>query len=251
MDFSKLIAEGYTAIDILHSLFKKEPKQWNKIKKLVGYGYTAPTILRYLAGDKKGSDEQYMTSEERTFESDESRRQKTPKLISGVLGTIGGLGLLGKAGQVAGGAQEALESENILKGKKDAASFPTPEGFPSAQSQEQAELFEKFNKLPEQSETRTVKDVVGLGTSSLEKAYPQLSKFAEKMFSSGKTANEIYAMLRRSKLYNPLIKKYEEREKKSYLDVLEEFESQQQRQSLGNKEALKQSMAELLKLIGG
>ncbi len=224
------INAGYPAHVILQEISKKYAKFAQPINKALAAGFTAQSILHRFV-DRKGttSQDEYFTEHEQT----EKRRRQEDLLKKSAL--IGGVGAL----------------SSVASGALGLGNSSQESGFPKPQSQGQAELFEKFNKLPEQSETRTVKDVVGLGTSSLEKAYPQLSKFAEKMFSSGKTANEIYAMLRRSKLYNPLIKKYEEREKKSYLDVLEEFESQQQRQSLGNKEALKQSMAELLKLIGG
>lgn len=261
MDFSKLIAQGYTAVDILQSLFKKQPQNLNKVKKLIAYGYAAPTILRHLSGDKKRSDEDYMTSEERTFSSDESRRNETTKVVgAGLAAGLGGVGLLARGGQAAqtagnvaagqvgdgftgttidatpippggGGADQALKQAastavppsqavrlpNAVGPAGGAPPFPTPEGFPPAHSQEQSELFEKFDKLPSaQSEAPSI----NLGESKIEQDFPHLASTAERYLNSGKTPEEAYDLLNKSKMLSPLVKRYEAMEGKSYLDAM-------------------------------
>lgn len=237
MTIPKLIAAGYTAAEILQTLTKKKPKASSSINKLLAYGYSAGEILKHLTGDKKGKDERYMTSEESVFASHEKERDKFTKLLLSTLGTAAGIGAFAAGNDEQTPVSQGIaEAGNEIPSSEPAKQLPTPEGFPSPRSPEQAELFEKFSRLPESSELIKKSELPSelglqeekpnfLRTSEIEKLYPQLPNTAEKMLSAGKTPEEVYSALKSSKFMSPVLRKYEEREGRSYLDALKGFES--------------------------
>lgn len=208
MDLSKLIASGYTAMDILESIYKKKPGKLGKIKNLISYGYAPSTILHYLSGDKKNKEEQYMTSEERMFAQDESRRTKFGKLLGGLTGGIAGI-----AGLIASQGGEEPESEIASKEQ-----MQTEQGVPVGEK-----FKEYLSQLPEEASTKDQ----GLGDelirtksrqSSVETNFPELAQTTQKFLDKGMSPEQAYDTLKRSKLYSGIVKRYEESEGEPYLE---------------------------------
>lgn len=224
------ITKGYTAKSILTNIASKSPKYGNKINDALALGYTAQSILKKIA-DPNGStsNDQYYTEHEQTLKRDRDQKRRAAVGLISTIGTVGAL---------AGGLSSILNNNPNSSSKlpelsqnPPVPSFPTPQGFPQAKSDQQSNLFNKLDKLPDSQElnpkntinfpvTEKIENIGGLRSSEIEKLYPQLPNTAEKMMSAGKTPEEVYSALKNSKFMNPVLKKYEEREGKSYLESL-------------------------------
>ena len=208
MDLSKLIASGYTAMDILESIYKKKPKQLGKIKNLISYGYAPSTILHYLSGDKKNKEDKYMTSEERMFAEDEARRSKFGKLIAGLAGGLGGL-----AGLVAG-QEEEPEGSMMTQQSQAKQNLPVGEKFQDYMSQLPEE------KMPQEQEPVEELMQPRARQSSIETNFPELTQTTKKFLEKGMSPEQAYDTLKKSKLYSRLVKEYEEVEGEPYLESI-------------------------------
>jgi len=242
MNLSQLVAAGYTAMDILETIFGKQPKQLNKIKKLVSYGYAPATILSQLAGGKNAKEEEFMTSEERIFAADEAQRNKFGKLLAAGIGAAAGSGGLLSLGDDKSQIQMQTPQERMLQ----PAQPKVPMGEKFSQYAEQ---------LPEELTMAGVEELIRPEKKSMiidfESSFPELHKATEKMIAQRMKPEDIYDKLVKSRLYSPLIKRYEELEGESYLDKMKQRIPQEKRTKTKQdpRQDLYSAISELRKLM--
>lgn len=195
MSIPSLLSYGYTAFQILKKLAKGNKGAASTIEKLAAYGYTAEHILKKLTGGKGKSYEEYQTPRERAFAAHKHGREaigRTGKKALVLGASLGGLALRNKGLKKEG-------SEEREKYREIAESLP---------SREESSKEEPLDIMPSGSQEKR----------SFEEDFPQLGRFAEKLMKSGKSPDEVYDTLKKSRFYSPLLREYEEIEGSSYLD---------------------------------
>lgn len=227
------ISKGFSANSILNQLKKQIPAYTRAIDTARAAGYTAKSILRQLDGNKH-SQGKYLTEREQQIEQDKNKDRKA------ALGLVSALGV---AGAVAGGIGSYLSDRNSTA--KSVANIPNNPIPPSGQTTINAQasplkpsggVSNAINKITEGQQQiidkiPSSKDIELIGSSpfkdmikpseSIKSEFPQLEQFIEKSLKSGKTAEETYDNLKKSRFLSPLVHRIEEKEGKSFLQDIQ------------------------------
>jgi hypothetical protein len=245
MDIKGLISAGYVAMDILDMLSNKNPQASKKIRRALSAGYGANQILNYITGDKE-KDETYLTQEEkiRNSRKKEDRQLNTAAALGlGALGVgAGALASRGIGAAAAAGApnlspapppvtppappspppgalapapttptQNPLTRQNIIN---QALNPPAPSPVASAPSPTTISSLAPPS-LPSQQATFSPEE------KNILKKFPT-DKFIDAHLNMGKTPEETYEKLKTSKLFKPVVNKFEDIRGTPFLNVINE-----------------------------
>lgn len=204
------IAKGFSSSSVLNQVVKKFPKLAKEVGKAQLYGYTPRTILRHLEG-RKHEEGKYLTEREQQLEQDKVKDRKA---------ALSAVSALGVAGAVAGGIGSLMKNKPILPTQPNVSlggNPPSPKPSPITPGQQGI-----IDKVPSAKDVELIgsepfKDLVK-PSESIKSEFPQLQEFVDKSIASGKTPQEIYENLKKSKFLSPLVHRIEEKERKSFLE---------------------------------
>lgn len=230
MNFSSLIAAGYTASDILGALTKKGGESGKKITKALSLGYSAAEILNKLMGGKDGG-ESFMTLEEKTQNNfDKQKRKAAIQAGLAGAGAVGGISALlsrKPIQQAAAALAGPSQSPTTLQGQ---VINKPPGGSPSTTSAQDSII----NRIPATAQTLTPQaaaspsPVQGMASPSVNKSsldiskdFPQIEQFVKKHIESGKSPQETHRLLKSSKTLSVLAKRFEDKTGESFKTVVD------------------------------
>lgn len=237
MNIHQLISYGYSAMDIMEKLFKKQPKKLKNIKNLISYGYPAADILKHLVGDKKRSSQAYMTEEEKYKDIEQSQRSDVLDMAKGAAGVGAGIA----AARYLPGLLQGLQQEQPQEQMQAEQNVPVGEKFQDYMSQLPEE------KLPQEQEP--VKELIQprARQSYIETSFPELTQTTKKFLDKGMSPEQAYDTLKKSKLYSRLVKEYEEVEGEPYLENIKR--KQPGKPTMIDRQKLMQAVSELRKYM--
>lgn len=276
-NISDLIANGYTAVDILSSLFGKQPKNMAKMRKLMQHGYSASSILQHLLGDTSAPEEKYMTSAERARASQEGIAKRNLSALLSVGTLAAGLGAAGLAGRgltagmqaaetarkgMAAGSALADVAQNIAGEQAEAMQEPQ-EGGVTLQQQRAAKALQAAREAREAPLSRQaimqqaeemqapeeMQRPIAAATEDVLKQFPAAKALAQKLMSSGKTIDEAYNLMKKSKLNKPAMDMYERTTGTSFKEYLSSLRKASPKQLINDRKAVLENTAAMLELL--
>lgn len=220
---TKLASMGYSAKSILDSLLKKSPDLAKRAGKALALGYAPATILSRLVSDQKAKPETYRTELEQYFRGQEQQRTRGLGQLATAATAIGAAGLgLGRVAGLLGTEKAAEKLPEVAEGIKTVA-----EKLPEIPKKES--LIEKERARFEAPEAPVEKPSIlkeslkDIGETKLEKDFPHLKNFVEKLLKAGKKPEEVYESLTKSGMYKGLVKAFEEKNQVSYMQRIKEI----------------------------
>ena len=230
---TKLVSMGYSAKSILDSLMKKSPEAAKKIGKAIALGYAPSTILSRLFVDQRAKPEVYKTELEQYFKGQEEQKQKGLGQLATAATAIGAAGLgLGRAAGLLGSEKTTKAIPSVTEGMRQTAEKLPEEVLAKPKETVTEELKRRF-EAPEEPEIKTEQPIKpareiakAIGETKFEKDFPHLKNFVTKHLDAGKTPEQIYGLLTKSGIYKSLVQAFEDRNKVSYMDRINEIASQ-------------------------
>jgi hypothetical protein len=235
MNIHQLISYGYSAMDIMEKLFKKQPKQLKNIKNLISYGYPAADILKQLVGDKKRSAQSYMTEEEKYKDIEQSQRSDVLDITKGAAGIGAGLA----AARYLPGMLQGLQQEQ----PEEQMQAPTEQNVPVGEKFQDYMSQLPEEKMPQEQEPSEELMQPRARKSSIETSFPELAQTTKKFLDKGMSPEQAYDTLKKSKLYSKLVKEYEEVEGEPYLESIKR--KQPGKPTMIDRQKLMQAVSEL------
>jgi len=272
---SDLIANGYTAVDILSSLFGKQPKNMAKMRKLMQHGYSASSILQHLLGDTNAPEDKYMTSAERARASQEGIAKRNLSALLSVGTLAAGLGAAGLAGRgltaglgAADAARKGMQAGTALAdvaqniaGQQAEAMREPQEGDVTLQQQQAARALQAAREareaplsrqaiMQQAEEMQAPKEMQRPeATEDVLKQFPAAKALAQKLMSSGKSIDEAYNMMKKSKLNKPAMDMYERTTGTSFKEYLSSLRKASPKQLINDRKAVLDNTAAMLELL--
>lgn len=226
MDLTQLIALGYTAEEILQTMYKKSPSKLKNVNKLMAYGYLPATILKGIVGDKKNPDDAYMTDEQRTFQADEQRRGRFGNMLGGAALGLGALA----TGLAA--PRAAIAAAGIGSGEQQSETQESAVSPQQMQATKALSAAKKANQSTGISRQEIIEQAESMAPSINEnievesrflKQFPALTQMTERLVKDGKSIDEAYSILNKSKLTSSMVRNYESKTGRSFKDYIKSF----------------------------
>jgi len=220
------ISQGFRSSSILNRLSKISPKYADAIYTARQAGYLTNSILRKL--DKHGKDYEdsdYLTAWEKGRKADEENKRKAKRQLGTAVGALGAAGAIG-AGLInaANQPQQTNTSNSVLPnapgGTINATASPIKPPITPGAQEAASKLPEALHKEPES----LIKAETPIA-SSIKSQYPQLDQFIDKSLESGKSAEETYENLKKSRLLSPVVHRIEQKEGNSLLEDIKQRSS--------------------------
>lgn len=224
----QLLKTGYTANTIVNRLAGSNTNFANQIKIALAAGYSANSILERLYA--KADPGKYRTELEKYFSGLE---KQTPEALSQLLNI--GLATTGAIKAARMPTQKALTPQSqppspsipvATQGMRETAQ-KLPEEIISKPKETVVEELKRRFEEPEQKVQEPVAPIrettKAIGETKFEKDFPHLRDFVTKHLNAGKEPQEIYDLLTRSGIYKGLVKAFEDRNKVSYLQRINEI----------------------------
>lgn len=226
-----LLQKGFSAKTILDQILKSNTKARDLVTGLLGTGYTANQILKSLIEPDKpvGRAEDYMTAQE--FADYKSKERSRELIKTGVKAgaTIYGLTRLPKALQAAKATVEGLAG-----GEPSAEGGPTIDVTPQPKpvSPTGGEMLSPINTPPalktEEILPKT-KVVPGYLQTKVGQAFPELSKYTERLVREGQSPEQIYTKVKSSKMLGPVVNRYEGETGQNFIKEIERLKKEQEK----------------------
>lgn len=262
-----LVGLGYMSDDILNMIVKDNPRLGSKFSRLLAHGYTAANILSHIDGGGKHSSDEYLTSEQK-FQEEEKKHRRKENIGFGTaaLGLAGGLGMLARGGAAAGAAAQGIAGAippggnpqipqqvgQLPSGAAQPASpslspqvgppTPIPQS-PTAMHQKAKTLASSVHQhVQQQSQQDNPPDVISQSPSTESiapptepkdslsyyqtkhhKGFPDLEQFIKKHRVYNKTPEHTEQMVRESKKYGSHVEKVEKETKRPFLESVKEI----------------------------